>query len=95
MITNFGQERAVGEIWIDTIDGAKVITVAGDGCKDCAFATHTGGSCPGAVYDRHPCCSSDRSDGRDVYFKLIYFVPEAKAPVLRMTPFQTIKFGAL
>ena len=39
MITNYGQERTVGEVWIDTIDGAKVITVADDSCKDCAFAT--------------------------------------------------------
>ena len=68
MITNYGQERAVGEVWIDSIDGAKVITVAGDGCKDCAFATLTGGACSGAVYDRHPCCAADRKDGRDVYF---------------------------
>ena len=30
MITNYGTERAVGEVWIDSIDGAKVITVAGD-----------------------------------------------------------------
>ena len=52
MITNYGQERAVGEVWIDSIDGAKVITVAGTGCKDCAFATFAGGACPGAVYDR-------------------------------------------
>ena len=29
MITNYGQERTVGEVWIDSIDGAKVITVAG------------------------------------------------------------------
>lgn len=27
MITNYGQERTVGEVWIDSIDGAKVITV--------------------------------------------------------------------
>ena len=71
MITNYGQERAVGEVWIDTIDGAKVITVAGTGCKDCAFATSAGGACPGAIYDRHPCCAADRKDGREVYFKLI------------------------
>lgn len=95
MITAYGQERAVGEVWIDTIDGAKVITVADDGCKDCAFATHAGGACPGTIYDRHPCSATDRKDGQDVYFKLIHYVPEAKAPVLRMTPFQTIKFGAL
>ena len=86
------QERAVGEVWIDTIDGARVITVAGDGCKDCAFATHAGGACPGAIYDRHPCCSSDRSDGREVYFKLITYVPEAKAPPLRMATFGSVPF---
>ena len=44
MITNYGQERAVGEVWIDSIDGAKVITVAGTGCKDCAFATFEDGN---------------------------------------------------
>ena len=30
MITNYAPERAVGEVWIDSIDGAKVITVAGN-----------------------------------------------------------------
>ncbi len=49
MITNYGQEREVGEVWIDSIDGAKVITVAGTGCKDCAFATFAGGACRGAT----------------------------------------------
>lgn len=87
MITNHGKERAVGEVWTDTIDGAKVITVAGDGCKGCAFASHAGGACPGAVYDRHPCGATDRMDGRNVFFKLIHYVPEAKAPPLRITPF--------
>ena len=81
MITNYGQERAVGEVWIDSIDGAKVITVAGTGCKDCAFATFAGGACPGAVYD-----------GRDVYFKLIHYVPEAKAPPLRVATFGRIPY---
>ncbi len=66
MITNYARERSVGEVWIDTIDGAKVITVAGNGCKGCAFATSAGGACPGAVYDRHPCSSDDRKDGREV-----------------------------
>ena len=87
MIVGYTKERAVGEVWIDTIDGAKVITVAGSGCKGCAFATLAGGACPGAVYDRHPCCAEDRKDGRDVYFKLIHYVPELKAPPLRMIPF--------
>ncbi len=45
MITNYARERSVGEVWIDTIDGTKVITVAGDGYKDCAFATLAGGAC--------------------------------------------------
>ena len=58
MITNYAHERSVGEVWIDTIDGAKVITVAGTGCKECAFSTFAGGACPGAVYDRHPCCAA-------------------------------------
>ena len=92
MITNFGTERAVGEVWIDSIDGAKVITVAGTGCKECAFSTFAGGACPGAVYDRHPCCAADRSDGRDVYFKLIHYVPEAKAKPLRMVVFGSVPF---
>ena len=79
MITNFGTERAVGEVWIDSIDGAKVITVAGTGCKECAFSTFAGGACPGAVYDRH-------------YFKLIHYVPEAKAKPLRMVVFGSVPF---
>ena len=87
MITGYGLEKAIGDVWIDTIDGAKVITVAGNSCKDCAFATFAGGACPGAVYDRHPCSASDRSDGRNVYFKLIHYVPEAKAKPLRMPTF--------
>ena len=89
MITNYGKERMVGEVWIDTIDGAKVITVAGEGCKDCAFATSAGGACSGAVYDRHPCCAADRKDGREVYFKLIHYVPEAKASSLKMDAFSS------
>ena len=59
MITNYGTERKIGETWIDSIDGAKVITVAGTGCKECAFSTFAGGACPGAVYDRHPCSARD------------------------------------
>ena len=92
MITNYGQERAVGEVWIDSIDGAKVITVAGTGCKECTFATFAGGACPGVVYDRHPCSALDRSDGREVYFKLIHYVPEAKAPPLRVATFGRIPY---
>ncbi len=95
MITNYGQERSVGEVWIDTIDGARVITVAGTGCKNCAFATSAGGACPGSIYDRHPCCASDRKDGREVYFKLIHYVPEAKAPALRMATFGSVPFKPL
>lgn len=92
MITNYGQERAVGEVWIDTIDGAKVITVAGDGCKDCAFSTFAGGACPGSVYDRHPCMASDRSDGREVFFLLIHYVPEKKAPMFKINTFGSFSF---
>ena len=92
MITNYEQERFVGEVWIDSIDGAKVITVGGDGCKGCAFATPAGGACPGAIYDRHPCSAADRRDGRDVYFKLIHYVPEAKAPPLRMVSLGSVSF---
>ena len=83
-------EHIAGDIWIDGIGGLKVITVNDPdkvGCKACAFATHAGGACPGTIYDRHPCSATDRKDGQDVYFKLIHYVPEAKAPVLRMTPF--------
>lgn len=92
MIEKFTREKAVGEVWTDTIDGVRVITVAGEGCKGCAFATHASGACPGAVYDRHPCCTSDRTDGRDVFFKLIHYVPEAKAEPLRMVAFGTAPF---
>ena len=87
MITNYGQERSVGEVWIDTLDGAKVITVAGSGCKNCAFASFSGGACPSITYDRHPCMAGDRSDRREVYFRLIHFVPEAKSPPLLMSSF--------
>lgn len=95
MITNYGTERAVGETWIDTIDGAKVITINDThkvGCKACAFSTFAGGACPGVVYDRHPCCASDRSDGREVYFRLIHYVPEAKAKPMRMATFGSVPF---
>lgn len=87
MITNYGQERSVGEVWIDTLDGAKVITVAGSGCKNCAFASFAGGACPGIAYDRHPCMAGDRSDRREVYFRLIHYVPEMKIPPFLISPF--------
>lgn len=83
-------ERTKGEIWTDSIDGKKVVTMADscqNGCKYCAFATSSGGACPGVVYDRHPCCASDREDGREVYFRLVAIVPEKKAPPLVFTPF--------
>lgn len=83
-------EHRVSEVWIDDIDGAKVITVAGEGCKGCAFATRAGGACPGSVYDRHPCMAGDRADGRDVYFRLLHYVPEKKAPSLVFNPFGTL-----
>ena len=86
-------EHQTGEIWIDRIDGLQVMTVKDSGrvgCKDCAFATSAGGACPGAVYDRHPCCSSDRNDGQDVFFRLLAYVPEAKARPLRLATFGTI-----
>ena len=88
-------EHKVGDIWIDDIDGAKVIVIGAardEGCKNCAFATFAGGACPGAVYDRHPCMSGDRSDGREVYFRLIHFVPEKKAPLLKMATFGSVPF---
>lgn len=93
MITNYGQERAVGEVWIDSINGAKVITVAGTGCKECAFSTFAGGACPGAVYDRHPCCAEDRTDKCNVYFRLICYVPEGKEPPLIFRPFGSSLFN--
>jgi len=88
-------EHLIGEIWIDSIDGLKVITVNDTdkvGCKDCAFATSAGGACPGAVYDRHPCCRSDREDGHEVYFKLIAYVPEKKAPPIQFRPFGAVPY---
>ena len=88
-------EHQTGEIWIDRIDGLQVMTVKDSGrvgCKACAFATSAGGACPGAVYDRHPCCASDREDCHEVYFKLVAYVPEAKAPPLRMVTFGSVPF---
>lgn len=70
-------EHQIGEIWTDTIEGLKVITVKDtgkDGCKACAFSTFAGGACPGVVYDRHPCCASDRSDDNGVFFRLVYYL---------------------
>lgn len=85
--------RMIGDIFVDSIDGMQVVVVAaakGEGCKACAFATSAGGACPGVVYDRHPCCAEDRSDGREVYFRLISYIPEAKAKPLRFRPFGAI-----
>ena len=85
-------EHTVGKIWIDRIDGIQVMTVNDSmrtGCKECAYSTVTGAACPGVVYDRHPCCSSDRNDGQDVFFRLLAYVPEAKARPLRVATFGT------
>ena len=87
--------KSIGDIFIDGIDGKKVIVVGADrdeACKNCTFATFAGGACPGAVYDRHPCCAEDRSDGREVYFRLIHYVPEAKTKPLRMVAFGSVPF---
>lgn len=89
-------EHIVGDIWIDGIGGLKVITVKDPdkvGCKACAFATHAGGACPGAVYDRHPCCAEDRTDKYNVYFRLICYVPEGKEPPLIFRPFGSSLFN--
>lgn len=87
------REYKTGEIWIDRIDGLQVMTVKDSnrvGCKACAFATSAGGACPGSVYDRHPCCASDREDGYEVYFKLVTVVPETKVPPLIFRPFGSL-----
>lgn len=89
-------ERVIGEIYIDSIDGLKVMVIGStrkEGCKNCAFATYAGGACPGAVYDRHPCCAEDRSDRREVYFRLIQYVPEKKAPLIRFRPFGAVPYS--
>lgn len=88
-------KRTVGEIWTDNIDGKKVMTVRdtnGSGCMNCAYSTFSGGACPGVIYDRHPCCASDREDGHEVYYKLIAYVPEAQAAPLRMKTFTSVPF---
>ena len=89
------REYQTGEVWIDRIDGLQVMTVNDSGnigCKACAFATHAGGACPGAVYERHPCCASDREDVHEVYFKLVAVVPEAKAPPMIFRHFGSVPF---
>lgn len=89
------KEHTIGEIWTDRIDGLQVVTIADAGkvgCKACAFATSAGGACPGAVYDRHPCCASDREDGHEVYYKLIAHVPEAIARPLVFRAFGSVPF---
>ena len=83
-------KRMIGDIFVDGIDGMQVVVVRAskdEGCKACAFATSAGGACPGVVYDRHPCCASDREDGQEVYFKLIGYVPEKKEKPLVFRPF--------
>lgn len=80
MIQDLGIQTMVGETWTDNIEGKLVMTVSdptGKGCKNCAFSV-MGGGCPGLAYDRHPCCASDRKDGKSVYFSLIAYVPEKK-----------------
>lgn len=89
------KEHTIGEIWTDRIDGLQVVTIADAGnvgCKTCAFATSAGGACPGSVYDRHPCCATDREDGHEVYFKLVAVVPEAKAQPLVFRTFGSVTF---
>ena len=81
MVQFFLNESRVGDTWTDGIEGKQVMTVGdpmGMGCTSFAFSTFAGGACPGVSYDRHPCCASDRQDGRAVYFRLIAFVPEKK-----------------
>ena len=83
-------EHQIGEIWTDTIDGLKVITVKDigkDGCKACAFSTFADGACLGVVYDRHPCCASDRSDGKGVCFRQVCYVPELKDAPTKASPY--------
>lgn len=90
--------RMVGDIFVDGIDGKKVIVVGdtqGIGCKSCAFATRAGGACPGVVYERHPCCAEDRSDGREVYFKLITIIPEKKEKPMIFRPFGSFGYTKL
>ncbi len=77
------KSREIGEIWVDPIDGLKVITIQDTnniGCKDCAFATFAGGACPGISYDRHPCCAGDRKDKKEVFFRLVAKIPELQYP---------------
>ena len=89
-------KRMIGDIFVDGIDGKQVIVVGaskGEGCKACAFATSAGGACPGAVYDRHPCCAEDREDRREVYFKFIGYVPEKKENPMVFRPFGSFGYS--
>lgn len=83
-------EKTVGEIWTDNVEGKKVVTVndpSGNGCRHCAYSSLMGGACPGIVYDRHPCCASDRKDGKNVFYRLVAIVPEMKAKPFFFRPF--------
>lgn len=43
-------EKTVGEIWTDNVEGKKVVTVndpSGNGCRHCAYSSLMGGACPG------------------------------------------------
>ncbi len=75
-------EHQIGEIWTDTIEGLKIITVKDtgkDGCKACAFSTFAGGACPRVVYDR--------SAGKGVFFRLVCYVPELKDAPTKASPY--------
>ena len=90
------KEHKVGDRFIDGLRGKEVIVIANTcrtGCGLCAFSTRSGGACPGVEYDRHPCCASDREDGREVYFRFIRYVPEAKEPPLIMDNFRIRHFS--
>jgi len=92
------KEHKVGERFIDGQSGKEVIVIADTcktGCKLCAFSTFAGGACPGAVYDRHPCCASDREDGREVYFRFIRYVPEAQEPPLILSGLGNLHIGKI
>jgi len=72
-------EKIIGDTFI--AEGKEVIVMADEnnmGCKQCAFASRFGGACPSSAYDCHPCCATDRKDRKNVYFKLLHYVPEAK-----------------
>lgn len=76
-------EHKIGETWFDGVTGWEVVTMADTndfGCRSCVFRSSGGGACPGAEYDRHPCGPQERSDGSNVYYKPIRFIPERKDP---------------